>query len=229
MTCIEKIPLSAAQELLSQNNTKLADYTYQLPTNFAFIYRLPTGQVVLIPSMLSPNPPTCLVFDDQKCFDDCVANDHFPIEDYDENLFNQDVDSLKVIHTKIPAFQHYLNTRYKLDLSGLSRDIADAYYVRVSKDKTADSATVLALGAIMGEVLRIELKATWVLQKRYSAYNPYYVPMILVGDRLILVYDRLISTFDGRQKSKFFFETSFSEASKAIYDEAGISLITLQY
>jgi hypothetical protein len=230
MDCVDIIEYSAFQKLLANHGKDpMRDFDYQLETNNAFIYKLNTGQIVLFPAHPTANGAKCLVFRDQTCFDDCVSKDHFPIENYDKQLEDNDPDRLKNIGANINYYQEYLNNRYKLDFTELNRETIQSYYLKVSKDKSGYPLTVIALGALMGEQLRIELNGTWVVKKNYGPYNPYYSPLIKSGDKIFQVYDKLYSMIESKTKdsSAFFDRRFFGSTPVKVFEDAGIKLIEL--
>lgn len=230
MDCVEIIEYSTFEKLLADHHkAPMKDFDYQLETNHAFIYKLNTGQIVLFPSSATPNPPKCLVFRDQACFDECVSKDHFPIENYDKQLEDHDPDRLKNIGANISYYQEYLNNQYKLGFTELNRETIESYYLKVLKDKSGYPLTIIALGALMGEQLRIELNGKWVLRKWYGPYNPYYSPLIKSGDKIFHVYDELYSMIESKTKdsSAFFDRRFFGSSPVKVFEDAGIKLIEL--
>jgi hypothetical protein len=114
MDCVDIIEYTAFQKLLAAHGkVPMRDFDYQMQTNHAFIYKLNTGQVVLLPAFPSANPPKCLVFRDRACFDACVTQDYFPIENYDKHLEDYDPDRSKNVASNITYYQEYLNNLYK--------------------------------------------------------------------------------------------------------------------
>jgi hypothetical protein len=171
----------------------------------------------------------CLVFRDQACFDDCVSKDHFPIENYDKQLEDYDSDRLRTIGSNIDYYKDYLNDRYKFGFTELNREAIQRYYLNVSNDKSGYPYAVIALGALMGELLRIELNGKWVVRKNYGPYNPYYSPLVKSDDKIFSVYDRLYSMIESRDKdsSVFFDRRFFGSTPIKAFEDAGIDLIEL--
>jgi hypothetical protein len=230
MECVEIIEYPAFQKLLADHHKDpMRDFDYQLETNHAFIYKLNTGQVVLFPAFPSANSPKCLVFRDQNCFDECVLNDHFPIENYDKQLEDNDTDRLRSITSNILYYQDYLNNRYSLHFVELNREAIQDYYSKVAKDTSGYPLTVIALGTLMGEQLRIEMNGNWVLRKSYGPYNPYYTPLVKSGDKVFPVLDKVYSMIGSEtvESSKFFDRRFLSSTPLNVFEQAGIKLIEL--
>lgn len=184
----------------------MRDFDYQLQTNYAFIYKLMDGRIVMFPSHATVIKPKILVFSDQTCFDDCVSKDHFPVDNYDKQLEDHNVDHLRNIGSNISYYQDYLNKIYGLDFGELNRGAIQSYYLKVVKDESGYPMTVIAMGTLMGEQLRIESNGKWVLRKIYRRYNPYYSPLIKVNDQVLSVFDHLYSMIESQTEdsSKFF-------------------------
>jgi hypothetical protein len=230
MDCVDIIEYKAFVKLLEHHHkVPMKDFDYQLETNGAFIYKLSTGQVVLLPAAASLNPPKCLVFADQACFDDCVSKDHFPIENFDKQLDDYDPARLRNIASNISYYQEYLNNRYKFNFSELNRDIIQHYYLKVLKDKSAYPSAIIALGALMGEQLRVELNGKWVLRKRYGPYNPFYIPLVKSGHKIFHINDELFSMLESKTKdsSTFFDRRFFGSSPIQVFEDAGVKLIEL--
>lgn len=230
MDCVEIIEYFTFEKLLADHHkAPMKDFDYQLETNHAFIYKLNTGQVVLFPSFAAPNPPKCLVFRDRACFDECVSKDHFPIENYAKQLEDYDAARLRDIASNIGYYQEYLNHRYKFDFTELNREIIHRYYLKVLKDKSRYPSAIIALGALMGEQLRVELNGKWVLRKWYGPYNPYYSPLIKLDDKAFRVNDKLFSMLESKTEdsSAFFDRRFFGTTPIEVFEDAGIKLIEL--
>jgi hypothetical protein len=228
MDCIDIIEYSAFQEILvDHGKNPMMDFDYQMETNHAFIYKLNTGQILMYPSFPSVDRPKCLLFKNQVCFDECVSKDHFPIENYARQLEDHDSERLRNIGENIRYYQNYLNDRYNLDFTELSRQIVQSYYSKVLKDKSGYPTAIIALGVLMGEQLRSELNGKWVLRKWYGPYNPYYSPLIQSGDRVFHIYDELHSMMERKVKdsSAFFDRHLFGSTPIKVFEEAQIKLI----
>lgn len=228
MDCVDIIEYSTFQKLLANHGkAPMRDFDYQLNTNHAFIYKLNTGQVVLFPAVPSANSPKCLLFRDQSCFNDCVLKDRFPIENYDKHLEDYDPERLRTIASNIGYYREYLNKRYKFDFAELNRENIQSYYLKLLKDKLSYPTAIIALGSLMGELLRIELNGKWVLRKWYGPYNPYYSPLIKSDGKIFFVYDELYSMIKNKTKdSSVFFDRRFlGSTSIKVYEEAGVKLI----
>lgn len=230
MDCVEIIEYPAFQKLMADHGKEpMRDFDYQLETNAAFIYKLNTGQIVMLPAYGSANGPKCLVICSQEYFDECISKDHFPIENYDKQLEDYDPDHLKEISSNIGYYQSYLNNRYKFNFTELDRETIQSYYLKVSKDKSCYPLAIIALGALMGEQLRIELNGKWVIRKWYGPYNPYYSPLIKSGDKIFDVNDKLFSMIKSKAKdsSVFFDRRFFGSSPIKVFEETGIKLIEL--
>lgn len=155
------------------------DFDYQLQTNYAWIYELQNGKVVLIGNSFLNGG---LIFRDKECFNKTVITDKFPIENPNKNLYDTEIDRIKTIHKQIDFYKNHLNTVLKFDFQELSRDTAQAYAKKIvgrTIKKLTSDIDLVALVAIFGEIMRLEINGKWVLEKWYGTFNPYFVPKIL--------------------------------------------------
>jgi len=211
MDCVEAKDFDSAEVLLKENNKSLRDFDRQLLTNGVFVYELQSGSIILIPAGAESDRKaiSCLLFKNKRCFDDCIENDSFPIENFNKVIYEYDVEGLRNINKNIDKYHQYLNTRLSLNHPTADKNNIQDYYNGVMRMKTRKEQDILALGAIMGEVQRKELNGRWVLEKWYGAYNPYFKPLIVYSDenKIVFPYDKLIGMIKWKEKdaSKFFF------------------------
>lgn len=208
MDCVTIKSLEEAEGYLALHGKKLSDWAEQLPTNSATVYRISTGEIILLPNPLRPEYK-CLLFSNEECFQECVRKDSFPVENNEKEMFEYDPEGQRKIHENIGRYHEYLNKRLKLHYTSLDRNNIQAYYEGVYKIKKKERMDILALGAVMGELHRKELNGRWILEKWYGTYNPYYKPLIVHPNtnRIESPYDKLVGMIKWKQKdaSKFFF------------------------
>jgi hypothetical protein len=229
MDCATTKNLEEVENLLKANGKTLRDYEKQLPTNHAIVYRLPTGQIILTPGSLRPGCKS-LFFESEECFQECLRNDHFPIENENKDFFEHDQEGIRRMHESIGEYQAYLNKKLKMNHTTLDRASAQDYYGHILKKRKRDREDIIALGAVMGELFRRETGGQWILEKWYGTYNPYYKPLILLPDgRIFSPYDKLSSVFDGRwEDMRHFFSKEFSYGTLDVKKQAGKVIIELQ-
>lgn len=232
MDCVTVKSLEEAEKYLALHGKKLSDWEEQLPTNRATVYRISTGEVILLPSPLRPGYK-CLLFSNEECFRECVRKDSFPVENEDKEMFEYDPEGQRKIHENIGKYHAYLNKRLKLDYPSLDRSNMQAYYEGVYKIKKKERMDIVALGAVMGELFRKELNGRWILEKWYGTYNPYYKPLIVhsSNDRIMSPYDKLVGMFKWKEKdaSDFFFILPMTGGMTLdVFREAKREIIELQ-
>src|SRR6266705_219125 len=77
--CYQVSQVSKLEPYLKSESRTVHDYDAQLKTNYAFVYYLKSGQVLLLPSNRLGDSRG-LLFSDKQCFSECVKKDHFPID-----------------------------------------------------------------------------------------------------------------------------------------------------
>ncbi len=170
------------------------DFDYQLQTNYAWVFELKNGQVVLIGNSFRHGG---LIFRDKECFNQTVNADKFPIENPDKSLYDIEIDRIKSINKQIDIYREHLNTVLKFDFQELTREAAQAYIKKVvgrTIKKLTTDTDLVALIAIFGEIMRREIKGKWVLEKWYGTFNPYFMPKILnPNNKIIPINDSLLT------------------------------------
>jgi len=208
MDCVAIKSLSYVEEYLALNGKKFSDYEEQLPTNNAAVYRISTGEIILLPNPLGSRSK-CLLFANEGCFQECLQKDSFPVENDSKEIYEYDQKGQRKIHENINEYHEYLNNRLKLDYPSMDKNNMQEYYSNVLKIKNKERMDILALGAVMGELFRKELNGKWILEKWYGTYNPYYKPLIMHSNtnRIESPYDKLMKMIERKEKdaSKFFF------------------------
>ena len=183
-------------KFLKQNGIKdlVWESNYQVQTNFGFIYNLKDGKKVFLPNDFKNKG---LIFSNAQCLKKVIASDIFPIENPHPNLYEIEIDNIRQINRKISYYIDHLAKILKLDYSGLNREycqkclskIIGRYIKKITSEKD-----LVALIAIIGELVRKEVDGYWMLEKWYGLYNPYFIPKILnKKKKVISVNDRVLS------------------------------------
>jgi hypothetical protein len=227
--CIKVTDIKYIESFLKDRGRNLSEFDEQLATNHAFIFRMSSGEVVLAPGTLSADQ-SYLIFTNEQCFDDAISQDYFPVENYDKSIEEYDVEGMKNISSRIENYVDLLVRKYSIKNSSITRDTIQEMYSKVLNNKSRPPEEIVALGAVMGEALRIELKGSWILVKTYGTYNPYYSPRVLFDDdKIASIYDVLYSMLDSRIKEskKFFIRTGYQ--SRDVMTRAGVVFIQPQF
>lgn len=191
------IHIKDSQELIAylhnQGRGNAFDHDYQLKTNYGLVYKLADGKVIFIPSHCRGNG---FLFDDEKCFDEIIEADRFPIDNPEMSLYDVEIDRIKTINKQVDFYRNHLNAILKFDFPEINRDAATAYLRKVigrTIKKLTTDTDVVALIAIFGEIIRKEIGGKWVIEKWYGTYNPHFKPRILTQDRkLIFIDDKIL-------------------------------------
>jgi hypothetical protein len=189
--------IKKSQELIDhlkthENIDVLYDFEYQLQTNYGYIYSLKDGQVAFIPNNLRDN---ALLFINNKCLDQFVKADKFPIENPGTLLYDTEIDRIKTINKQINFYHNHLNTVLKFNFSEINRSSVQAYLKKIigrTIKKLTTNTDLIGLIAVFGEVIRKEINGTWVIEKWYGTYNPYFKPRILTADKKLIFIDDML-------------------------------------
>lgn len=190
--------IKTTQELIDYLKTNedidvFEDFGYQLQTNYGFVYNLKSGHVIFLPHNFRGDG---LIFQDEKCFNQIVAADKFPIDNPENNLYDTEIDRIKTINKQIDFYRVHLNTVLKFDFEEISREAAQAYIKKVvgrTIKKLTTKTDIVGLIAVFGELIRQEIDRRWVIEKWYGTYNPHYKPRILTkDDKLLFIDDTLL-------------------------------------
>jgi hypothetical protein len=173
------------------------DNHYQLQTSLAIIYKLNNGKLALVPNDLDINKKG-LIINSQKCLDDMIANDYFPIENYEKTIYEYNMDVIKNFKNELPFFRTYLEQKFKkkIDVNdNKDLDISMSFLVKEKKRKSNIPLDYIAFGSIIGErIINENLGYRWILIKTYGTFNPYFRPVILTSsNKIIDIYEHLMS------------------------------------
>lgn len=191
-------------ELLSRLETEsrnIFDIDTQLSTNLCFVYYLKSGEVILIPGASKTDTSKGILFSERKYFDECVKNDHFPVENERKTMEETYQDEIKTINKQIDKMFYELNsklsTKEVLDVNNIS-SLSKLLEFAKKKWKKLTTQDQLHAALLLGEYTRRTYKARWLLIKKYGTYNPYYTPAILYSDNSILELRNYLSIYFNR-------------------------------
>jgi hypothetical protein len=177
----------------------VVDSNYQLPTNHGFVHELANGQIVFLPHDLSGDG---LLVSNKVEFDKIIENDKFPIENPTKTIFENETNLLLNLPQEIHKYQQYLNETLKFEFEDISKESAQAYLKKIvgrSIKQVATDKEKVALIIMFGHLIKQEVNGTWMLEKIYGKYNPYYEPLIKTDANKIIL---LTSTILGLIKWK---------------------------
>lgn len=201
MNCHKVLRVSELKTLLDIESRVLTSYDTCLSTNGAFVYFLQSNQVALLPNDLSDSSRG-LVFNSKDCYERCLANDQFPIENnrpkieekYESYLFN----IKKSIEPSIQKLSIGLDVKIKGN-ELTSNELSD--FLMTVKQKSKLSKEEMFLSSILlGEYIKKIKKGQWVLLKQYGTFNPYYTPAIVMSDKTVILYWNYLNSFFSNPK-----------------------------
>lgn len=188
--CYKVLPISELQ-LYVQKNSK-EDSDDQLKTNYALVYYLKSGEVVLMPGSHSERGKG-LLFKDVNCFKNFEKMDSFPIENEKKVLEEKYQSTILSLNTKIPEI---LSNLTKLVNDNQKEDSIPSLLEK-SKKKVykKDEKVNIYSGLLLGEYIRRTYNGKWILLKIYGTFNPYYTPAILYPDNSVLLLRNKLKTY----------------------------------
>lgn len=166
--------------ILSNNNISISHYNIQLNTNRAFIYRLPSGELVMLPNSLKKSD-SGILFKNEECFNEFYQKDKFPIENSEmsvhERYQNEIIGFKNNIFTNINYFSGFISSKIDsaMDRTTLSELLSQ---IREKRDNLDDKGRLLA-ALLLGEYIRQLYNGEWYLMKHYGDFNPYYEPILM--------------------------------------------------
>lgn len=176
----EILKVSELKKILDKEKRDLKSFNYQLKTNNAFCYVLDDSSVILMPNrILDTN--NGLLFKDFKSYEFYLKNDSFPINE-EKNIYyklNSEILDLKLEISKILVKEKSkidIKKNQRTDIFSTLESLLIEYQQKWNFLTYEEKFYSLV---ILGEYLRIMNKAKWMLIKKYGAFNPFFVPVIL--------------------------------------------------
>ena len=192
-------PQELTDYLKEQGRDAFNDWDYQLQTNYGFVHKLKNGQVAFFDNHFNQK---AILFDTEKCYDDIIKADKFPVDNPEQEILDVEGDRMKTFHLQADHYRQHLNNVLKFDFQEINKEAAQAYLKKVigRKIKTLTTATdIVALISVIGELVKAETGGKWFLVKRYGTYNPIYEPNILTSTgNVYLMSSRIIGKIKWR-------------------------------
>ncbi|WP_303312484.1 hypothetical protein [Hymenobacter sp. BT730] len=194
-----KSPEELTDYLKNQGRDAFNDWDYQLQTNYGFVHELANGEVIFFENRYE-HP--AILFTNKKCFDDIINLDKFPIENPEQNMFDNEGDKIKAFHLQADYYRNHLNKVLKFNFPEITKEAAQEYLKKVIGRKIKNLTTgkdIVALISVIGELVKAETGGKWFLVKRYGSYNPTYEPNILTSaGNIYLMSSRIIGKIKWR-------------------------------
>ncbi|HUM46901.1 MAG TPA: hypothetical protein PLD84_08235 [Chitinophagales bacterium] len=212
--------LKSSKELIDylteQERDPFHDFDYQLETNYGFVHELKSGAVIFFPNNFRNE---ALIFKNKNCFNKVIKSDHFPVDNPEKDLFEIEIERIKVINTQADFYRRHLNNILKFAFKEINKEAAQAYLKRIigrSIKKLTTETDVMALICVVGEIFKEETNGRWFLEKQYRLYNPIFVPNIITADSSVIkVTDMLLTQIKWKVSS---LDMIFSFARSEVID-----------
>ena len=185
---------------LHKKNRELKDFDYQLNSNSAFIYILDSKEVVLLPSNLSLTE-NGLLLKDEPTLKKIIQNDYFPIEVLESTPLEGYSEKFANLPENVHEYIDFLEKELNIEISTVEKfdDVFFDEFDNRIKDcdlENRQEEFLVPLIILLGELIIKNKTAYWKIKKEYSLYNPYYHPVIVMGDIELDVTDRILSDLE---------------------------------
>jgi hypothetical protein len=205
-------------------------FDIQLPTNYAHVYYLENGEVVLVPATYKPEQYG-LLLQSKIVLDEMIHKDSFPIENSDKQILEYAPNALLKL-PDIAFFKNYLDKKLALN-DILDKTSIQKYYAGVLKLKKRNIILPLdyiALGILFESLIKQDMNGEWILLKKYGTFNPYFEPAILSPDKKIISsFGMVMGLLDNNVKDcKVFFLRTPIGIDIQIYMQLGQQIMYLK-
>ena len=183
--CYEILSVPETEELLEKSSMKFDDFEEQLQTNYALIYDLGEKGVLVWPQ--KPGAEETILFKSRACFEEAVEADQFPLENFDKTIFEYDIPGILKISSSVPKYLSHIEKRFNKSIDKIDAESTIFAIKQLANDK--GKLTLfdrLALYIVAAEYLRVQFNCRWILEKRYGSLNPFYIPLIINDQDMIM-------------------------------------------
>jgi hypothetical protein len=209
--CIEYIETNGRD--LKDNN-----WGYSIPSGCGIVYTLSNGEFVLIPNNLKENYPG-FIFNDFDAFNQCVVNDHFPIDLNHMTWLEAEASSVKHFLADSLFYSSVIEKELKIELPSsleefrLAFDRLAKYVNKKSNDRQKKLILINCYGLALSKYLIEKQKYPYELRKQYEIYNPYYTPILIRNAKKIDVIAQVLFALRSNSKNAFDLLRDFSGLS----------------
>jgi hypothetical protein len=164
--------------------------SYHLETNYGLIHELSNGEVVFLTIGHDG-----IIFKNKACFKAAVDADEFPIDNPHKNLFELEKERISNINLHVDYYREHLNRILKLNFQEINRESVEAYLKKIvgrTIRKLTTEKDAVALIAVVGQLIINEQGGSWLIEKRYGTYNPYFEPLLLNTDKQVILLSSIV-------------------------------------
>lgn len=190
--CYKVMCVAELKKALAAESRDILDFNHQLNTNQAFVYKLTSGKVVLLPNSLIDTSDG-IIFDSQNCFERYRDEDRFPIENEMKTIEEMFQSDILCLDSKLPEIMRRFASFHKFDLD--TGSISSLLQVVKSSKSTNSHDYRFSSVITLGEFIRKCNNGHWILLKSYGTFNPYYTPGILYPSGSVLILRNVASHY----------------------------------
>jgi hypothetical protein len=207
--CYRVLPSQGIQAYLNKKSLVASNYDTCLATNNCFVYYLDSGQVVILPNNYLDNGANGILFENKRCFNDCIENDSFPIQNEKMAIEEKYKDEIIHIDKTIDSIIGLLTAKFtprQKEFKPTNQVLGKL--LRVLKQKKLTEKELVYAALTLGEYVRRANGGKWILLKKYGTFNPYYIPAIIYpNNNIFLLWDFLRSYFKNSSITPEIFST----------------------
>lgn len=186
--------------MLETHGIDVIDFEYTLPTNLNFAFKIPTGEMILLPNNFSSDIQNNegLIFKNSQCLDKYVEQDLFPITNKQNRIEESFQIEITDINNQISNLVGYTINFLKINISvdKISSETLGSLLLELKNNKSKMNKKEFVYTAlILGEFIRQKTDGNWILIKQYGQFNPYYIPGILYPNGGVVQIDDHCESF----------------------------------
>jgi hypothetical protein len=183
----------SVENYLHENSNKILTKFYL--NNNCLIYFLSSGKVVLSPEFYLNKDLKGIVFNDKKCYEDCIDKDQYPIENNPIEVAEKYKNFIEKINTEIDNILVELSAKFLPQGKSISNEVELSQILTILHKKKLAQKDLFFAAMALGEYVRRVNHGRWIILKKYGTYNPYYIPAIIYDDNSIFLLWEFLPTF----------------------------------
>lgn len=182
------------------------DSVSTIPGEVGIVYRLPTKEVVLVPSDFRPDYPG-FIFQNIGELNKMIKSGFFPIENKFLTFWELERGNLNTLPHSIKYFKEFLEKELNLKQVNLEISQLEEIFQKIVEIKQRKIAAFLKEKIIVSYCLLVmqymveNFKYEWLLEQRYEVYNSYSYPLIKLNGETKDVIELLYICLDAEPSS----------------------------
>ena len=208
----EAIDLAGSIEEVARQST-------QIEGSYAYKLVLGDGSILLFPNPLT-DEGAVLFFSSNACMEDNLLDVASKARAGDESIVERHQHI--IVGCEIGQLARQLLTQRDFDSEDFNPNKQDmSLVVNIVKNEwhLIDDGQKVAATMILGEIVRLEYRAVWGLQKRYGKFIHYYEPVLIYPNGEVLaIFDKALYYWESDMSLDSFRHSVFVKTSPLIID-----------